>query len=200
MAFIFESIEIRKFWPQYNRSQKRFEQAYALYNFEDQAGYSRLAIEKKNKNLKALYSFNLITEGHGLLRRLMEQFELCPKLCHLQHASIDCINFPVDKCKGACKQLEPASTYNDRVTAAIIHLENELPSFALVDTGLQTEEQSCVLIEKGKFYGMGYLPADANIRDNEQLKNHLTPYAENDYIRGLIYQHAMRYPSKKISF
>ena len=33
MAFILESVEIKKHWPDQNRSQKRFEQAYALYSF-----------------------------------------------------------------------------------------------------------------------------------------------------------------------
>src|SRR5919107_654960 len=85
MAFILESAEIKKLWPQQNRSLKRFEQAYALYSFEDRNGYLRLAIEKKNKNIKPLYTFNLLTEGHTLLRNLSHQFQLCPKLCFLQH-------------------------------------------------------------------------------------------------------------------
>ena len=57
MAFILESIEIKKFWPEQNRSQKRFEQAYGLYSFEDRKGYMRLCIEKKKKNLKAVIHF-----------------------------------------------------------------------------------------------------------------------------------------------
>ena len=32
----------------------------------------------------------------------------------------------------------------------------------------------------------------------DDLKYRLTPYAENDYIRGLVYQYAARYPHKKI--
>ncbi len=84
MAFILESIEIKKIWPEQNRSQKRFEQVYGLYSFEDSKGYLRLCIEKKKKNLKALYTFNLLTEGYSLLRNLVNEFELCPKLCFLQ--------------------------------------------------------------------------------------------------------------------
>ena len=41
MAFILESIEIKKLWPEQNRSQKRFEQSYGLYTFEDRKGYQR---------------------------------------------------------------------------------------------------------------------------------------------------------------
>jgi DNA polymerase-3 subunit epsilon len=199
MAFILESIEIKKLWPEQNRSQKRFEQSYGLYSFEDRKGYFRLCIEKKKRNIKPLYTFNLLAEGHNLLRKLMLQFELCPKLCFLQSENISCQLLAEKKCKGACEQKESAEEYNKRIQACIHHLDHELPSFALIDFGLQQEEQSCILMEKGRFYGMGYLPADITIQTMEELKFRLTPYAENDYIRGLVYQHAARYPGKKIS-
>jgi len=199
MAFILESIEIKKLWPEQNRSMKRFEQAYGLYSFEDRNGYLRLCIEKKKKNLKSLYTFNLLTEGHSLLRKMMHQFELCPRLCFLQAENIQCQLLKEKKCRGACEQKESIRNYNSRVQACIHHLNNELPSFALVDFGLQQEEQSCILIERGRFYGMGYLPADINLPTIDDLKDRLTPYAENDYIRGLVYQHVARYPFKKIS-
>ncbi len=80
----------------------------------------------------------------------------------------------------------------------IQQLESELPTFALVDDGLAVGEQSCILMEKGRFYGMGYLPADANNYGIDDIKFHLTPYAENEYIRGMVLQYAERYPFKKI--
>jgi DNA polymerase-3 subunit epsilon len=199
MAFILESIEIKKLWPEQNRSMKRFEQSYGLYIFEDINGYMRLCIEKKKKNLKALYTFNHLFEGHSLLRKLMREFNLCPKLCFLQSENIKCQMLLEKKCHGACEQKEGAANYNERVLQCISYLENELPSFALVDCGLQEEEKSCILIEKGRFYGMGYLSSEIEASDLEDLKFRLTPYAENDYIRGLIYQYAERYPHKKIS-
>jgi DNA polymerase III subunit epsilon len=199
MAFILESIEIKKLWPEQNRSQKKFQQTFGLYSFEDRNGYLRLCIEKKKKNIKSLYTFNLLAEGHTLLRKLMHQFELCPKLCFLQPENISCQLYAEKKCKGACEQKEGVEEYNKRVQACINHLDNELPSFALIDLGLQQHEQSCILMEKGRFYGMGYLPADITIQTMEEFKFRLTPYAENDYIRGLVYQHAAKYPGKKIS-
>ncbi len=199
MAFILESIEIKKLWPEQNRSQKRFEQSYGLYTFEDRRGYQRLCIEKKKKNIKPLYTFNLLTEGHTLLNKLMLQFELCPKLCFLQAEQVQCQMLLDKKCKGACEQKEPSTRYNSRVDACIQYLNNELPSFAVVDSGLKKEEQSCILIEKGRFFGMGYLPSDMTFHTIEDLKSQLTPHAENDYIRGLVFQHISRYPHKKIS-
>ncbi len=198
MAFILESVEIKKLWPEQNRSQKRFEQSYGLYTFEDRKGYYRLCIEKKKKHIRPLYTFNLLSEGHTLLRKLMSQFELCPKLCFLQAENISCQMLLEKKCKGACEQNESVNNYNSRVEACINYLNNELPSFAVVDSGLKVEEQSCILIEKGRFFGMGYLPSDMDFHAIDDLKSHLTPHAENDYIRGLVFQHISRYPHKKV--
>src|SRR5688500_1229912 len=57
MAFILENIEIRKYWPRYNSSQKTYTPVFGLYMYEDQNGFCRLVIEKKKANLKALYTF-----------------------------------------------------------------------------------------------------------------------------------------------
>ena len=94
-----------------------------------------------------------------------------------------------NKCFGACEQRESPQQYNMRVKECIDYLNKELPTFALMDDGLRHTEQSCILMEKGRFYGM------ANTID--ELKNYLTPYTENDYIRGLVYQHAAKFPHKK---
>jgi DNA polymerase-3 subunit epsilon len=200
MAFILESIEIRNLWPEQNRSQKRFQQTYGMYWFEDSNGYLRLFIEKKKKNLKALYTFNLLAEGYSLLRKLVAEFSLCPKLCFLQSANIQCQSFLENKCNGACERKESVEDYNARVSNCIKSLEAQLPTFALIDYGLKTHQQSCILIEKGRFYGMGYLPSEIKINRIDDLKNCLTPYVENDYIRGMIYQYAERFPDKKVRF
>ena len=133
-----------------------------------------------------------------MLRKLVSDYELCPKLCFLQADKIECQSLKECRCHGACERKESADIYNSRVHECIQHLENELPTFALLDNGRAKNEQSCILIERGKFYGMGYLSANTDVHEMEDIKFHLTPYAENIYIRGLIYQYAERYPYKKI--
>src|SRR5918993_4483933 len=96
---------------------------------------------------------------------------------------------PVKPCAGACEKKEEAAVYNRRVMEAKHFLDNHLPTFALVDDGKDNYEQSCVLIEKGRFYGMGYIPADTQVSTLDQLKEFITQYPENDYIRGLVYNY-----------
>jgi len=199
MAFLKECIEIKRLWPAYNRSLKRFEPAYGLYLYEDRNGYSRLALEKRKKQLQPIYTFSQLLEGHNLLRRLVREYRLCPKLCFIQRDNDPCTGLLTQDCDGACEHKESPASYNNRVETAITALVNSLPSFTLMDEGRHPEEKSCILIIQGRLYGMGYLPADIAVTSTEDLKNYLVRYPENDYMRGLIYQHAERWPGKKIT-
>lgn len=194
MALILESIEIRRCWPAYNRSQKHFQPSYGLYCFEDQNGYMRLAIEKRKKHLSALFTFHLLVEGHALLRRLVRDFDLCPRLCFLQKDHVPCTGTQEYACKGACEQKESPGDYNRRVKEAMESLRTSLPTFAVIQRGRKEPEQACMYMERGHFYGMGYieeLPAKA-----ETLKERITPYPDNGYIRNLLLQFASRYPEQ----
>jgi DNA polymerase-3 subunit epsilon len=69
-----------------------------------------------------------------------------------------------------------------------------------MDDGRHPDEKSIILVEQGRMYGMGYLPADTAVHDAEELKGYLTRYPENDYMRGLIYQYVERWPRKRITW
>jgi len=198
MAFILEAAEIKKHWPENNRAMKRFEQKYSLYHFEDQNGYIRLGIDKFRKNGGVLYSFNNLLEGHQLLRTIVIEHQLCEKLCFIQKTTTACSNHPNGDCQGACIGQESTALYNFRVKRAIKELQDLLPSFALIDHGRSEDEKSCLWIEKGKFYGMGYISDHCDINDIETLKSAIIPYPSNDYIMNMILNHSHQFPQKMI--
>jgi len=199
MAFLMECVEIRRLWPAYNSSLKRFEQTYGLYVYEDQSGYLRLTIEKKKQSLPVYYTFNSLAEGWQVLRKLVRQFNLCPKLSFIQKGTEPCIGLAENSCLGACIQQETTLEYNQRLMVALDSFREILPSFMIRDRGRDLSEESCVLIENGRFYGMGYLEKELQIPDLEALKERLTAYPENDYMRGLVYSFAEKWPEKKTS-
>ena len=190
MAFILESVEIKRLWPLYNRSQKGFEQAYGLYVFEDGRGFNRLVIEKKKKHLQPFYTFNILPEGHTMLKKLIAEFNLCSRLCFID-SSIGPILPDIE-------QLD-STAYNERVGKALNYLKESLPSFAVVEDAplLQKEKKGIILMENGRFFGMGYMPANMSISSIADIKPHITPYPENGYIRGLVYQYAIKHPERK---
>lgn len=195
MAHILESTEIKKLWPIFNYSQKNVERVYGIFLYEDQNGYYRLAIEKNKTHLKPVHTFHYLTDGHSILRKLIREYNLCPKLCFIQTSSAVCTGITEKYCNGACEQKEEPGAYNIRVQEAIGSLTTQ-PSFAILENGLNAEEQSCVLIWEGKFYGMGYLPSDIQLSSPEEVKELLTPYKENLFIRNLVNGYAARFPEK----
>ena len=199
MACILESAEIKKRWPAFNHSQKRWEDTYGIFVYEDQNGYNRLAIEKNKKRLNPVYTFHYLTDGHAIIRKLIRGFNLCPRLCFMQRDNEKCEGVKDESCFGACEQKEKTASYNKRVMQAIDSLRSQ-PSYAIVDKGINAEDRSCILVWEGEFYGMGYIPADTSISDPEMLKDFLTRYRENSFIRNLINGYAARFPGKVISF
>lgn len=172
-AFILESIEIKKYWPEYNFSQKHAEQFYGIYLFEDSAGFMRLAIDKKRKHTKPVATFAYLADAHRTLWKMAREFELHPALCFLQKQAY----IP--------KDILPA-THNERVVNAIAYLQQNLGTFAIVEQPVTGNQKSCVLVENGKFYGMGLLPEDNEVYNPEAIKKYMTVYPENEMIRTLV--------------
>jgi len=188
-ALVLESAEIKRLWPRYNVSQKNITQKFALYQFEDARGYIRLAIDRKKKNLRPLYSFNLLHEGQVLLKKMAEEFELNEKLCFLDKTPLTSHDMSFT---------DTPVVHNGKVRRALEALEEKLPTFAVIDEGRTATEKLCLLMERGCFWGMGYLPLSVSVTSATELKNHLNPYADNDTIRNSIYQFVQDNPNKRV--
>ncbi len=195
MACILESTEIKNRWPVFNSSQKRWEDVYGIFIYEDQNGYQRLAIDRNRKRLNPVHTFHYLVDGHAILRKLIHEFDLCPKLCFLQKDNDPCEG----NCHGACEQKESPADYNKRVQEAAASISSK-PSFAIVDKGINSEDKSCILVLEGNFYGMGYIPVDVQLTDPISLKDYLVTYNENSYIRNLVNGYAARFPGKVMLF
>lgn len=196
MAHILESAEIRRLWPSHNRSQRGYLPRYGLFVYEDGKGYKRLGIEKNKLHFKPIYTFNTIIEGHNKLRELIQDFDLCARMCNLVKQDNCTESMYADNCMGACSGEETVKKYNKKVDKAVKSIQEQLPTFALVDKGIKSEEQSCILVKQGSFFGMGYIAGNQLIDDIEKLEQNLEPYQDNDYIRNLVYKHAAENPEK----
>ena len=188
MAHILESTEIRRLWPIHNRSHRGNLPQFGLFTYEDRLGYQRFAIEKIRQATKPVYTFNSIIEGHNQLRKLITEFNLCSRLCNL---STDC----------TCDNHPSHEVYNERAANALQWMREHLPTFALVDKGIEDNEYSCILMKEGNFFGMGYLTnKKEQLKTIDVLQQSLEPLQDNDFIRNLIFRHAADYPEKCVVF
>lgn len=195
MAAILESTEIKRLWPLFNTSQKRQEDVYGIFVYEDQNGYMRLAIEKKRKYTTPIYTFHFKVDGHGVLKKLCREFSLCPKLCFIQTDGEKCIGIVEEHCLGACEKKEHPTHYNERVLKAIASL-TQRPSYIVLDKGLSEHEISCIMVVQGSFFGMGYLPKNLETLSQKTISDYIKPYKENSYIRTLLMSHATHFPQQ----
>ena len=141
-----------------------------------------------------VHTFHNLSEGNSWLRTIIEKYGLCAKLCFLEKGNGGCTGIENHSCKGACIKQEARSTYNKRVTKAIAETNDET-SYAIVDRGLEETQLSCILVDNGKFFGMGYLPSAYQLVNIDEIKEYLTSYRGNNYIRNLITGHKEKFPA-----
>ncbi|MDP1844918.1 MAG: exonuclease domain-containing protein [Sediminibacterium sp.] len=173
IASLLESIEIKRLWPIYNKSQKRYEQQWGIYAFEDNRGYLRLAIDKKHKHAQPVVCFPMMVDAHRELWKMVRTHQLDPSLCFLNN------EIPA--------QLPAPAMYNQLVQDALNAINAEQSSFVI------KEQETAVLVENGKFYGMGAIENWSTIDD---IKAAVTPYANNLVIQTMIKKYAEKFPAK----
>ncbi|RQO31192.1 DNA polymerase III subunit epsilon [Taibaiella sp. KBW10] len=193
MALLLECIEIKRLWPAYNRSLKRFEPKFGLFQYEARNGYQYLAIGKLSKFHQCVHVFDRQYDGIVLLRNLIDEFQLDHRFCKFGLPS------KPDRTEDVFEEaavLPDLAEYNERVYLALSDLTQRQKSFIIIDKGRVAEEQSCIWVEKGNLYAMGYIDAYTQISESEDLKNSLTRYYGNHYMAQLIRNYVEKYPHK----
>lgn len=194
MALLLECSEIKKLWPTYNKALKRFEAKFGLYDYEARSGYRYLAIGKLGKYQTCIQEFGSELEAVEMLRNLATQFEIDYRFCQYGRPAPGEFIVRHDR-----DNLPDIRQHNLQVENAIGFLRSSRPSFAILDKGRSSDERSCIWVENGHFYGMGYIASDIGFTEASMVKDYVTPYRSNQYIMQLIYSYVKRYPGKVIS-
>ena len=198
VALLLESHEIKRLWPEFNRSQKHYEPKFGIIQYSDQRGINRLAIEKIRKNSRAMAYFETITECHNRLKVMMEEYELCPRLIGVATAPESCVD---EHC--ACRQGDKKiiEEYNRKVVPAVAKLSTR-ESFVILEEGRTSRESAYVVVENGQFTGMGYMPLDELRSKKLTLENFrdISLYKENFNIRSILSNYIENHPERVISF
>ena len=144
-----------------------------------------MAVDRVRKGNTPLHTYPKLADAFNHLQKLVFEFNLCPKLCMINSHKEPCAALLAGCCIGACEFNEVAESYNSRVYLAIKELTKK-ESYAIIDKGINSDEVCCILIDEGKFYGMGYIGNDADMYSIESLKGLIKPMKENYYIKELL--------------
>jgi DNA polymerase III subunit epsilon len=179
VASLLESAEIKKHKPLFNRSLRRSMFQYGLFSYTAKDGYIHFSIEQIKGDRLPLTSYGSRKEGVSHLQRLLDEFNLCQKLCGLYTSSGGCFDHHMGICRGACVGDESPAEYNDRVIDAISKYTYKNKNFFIVDDGRFDHECSVVKVENGRYIGFGYVELD-NIDTNAGiLHDIIKPFEDN---------------------
>jgi DNA polymerase III subunit epsilon len=186
IALLFESHEVKRLWPLYNRMLKTSKGSHILTEYFDGAGIHRLGIVRQNKRFFSLTTFKNFTEARNFLQNMCDDFALCPKCCGLQNATGACFDYKLHKCKGVCAGIEMADVYNGRVKVALEDSLGKLETHIILGEGRNENEKSVVLIEKGEYKGFGFVGLETPLDTIEECASAIDPYQDNADARKIL--------------
>lgn len=186
VALLLESSEIKKHYPTFNRAQRRSNEGYGIFCYTDRSGVMHLAWDKLRQISNPLAKFYNTTECRLFVERICEEFELCPKYCHLQTNVSACFHYQIKICKGICREKERPESYNRRVKLAIEEIRGESDSCIIQEPGRHENEQSFVLIENGVYLGFGYTELTADTTNLNFYRKKLILQQDNRDVQRIL--------------
>ncbi len=186
IALLFESHEIKRLWPIFNRAQKYTAPNFGIYSYEDSNGYIRLIANRVKPGDQCLITFRSLMDARHFLVKKVKTFDLCPKLCGLQKTPKACFDHQIKICQGGCIGLVSSEEYNQKCTEAIATFHGEEASYAIIGKGDQLFTQSITLVEKGQYIGFGTMPADATLNGLHDARIYVRSYKDNREVQSII--------------
>ena len=186
VARLMEDAAIKHHFPIYNQAAKRVPKPYAVFSYEDRQGVQHLAFNTLKATPNPLQIFHSIRDCRLYLEQMCEQFELCPKYCHLQENVWTCSHYKLTNCKGVCRTEEAIADYNERANLAIDYMANSNQNMVLKENGRHLEEEAFVLIKNGLYLGYGFVEKSEQILNSDDLESFLIPQKETTEIQGIL--------------
>lgn len=196
MSLLLECVEIKRLWPSYNRALKRFEPKFGLFMYRDRLGYDRLVLGKPNKLQPCLQFYTREYDGINDLLDLINEFGIDIRFCHFGKQEIP-FDVSINK---EIKPLPSVDEHNSLLENALERFHKDQPTFAIMDKGRNVGEKSCIWVEKGNFYAMGYIENNSDLNTAEDIKNSLQRYPGNHYMMQLINSFIQKNPNKIVWF
>ncbi|MGB0776399.1 MAG: exonuclease domain-containing protein [Flavobacteriaceae bacterium] len=192
LALLHESAEIKQHFPLFNRAQRRSNDSFGLFSYTDQKGIKHLAYASLKQIPKPLITFANQGACREFLNKLCEEFELCPKYCHLQQSNTACFHYQLKSCHGVCCDKESVIAYNLRVDQAISTVYQEPKTFMIKEAGRHEHETAVVLVECGLYQGYAYMNTEKLAQVTEAdakyqlIKSELLPAKHNKDISRIL--------------
>ncbi|MGV3540428.1 MAG: exonuclease domain-containing protein [Rufibacter sp.] len=186
VALLFESDEIKKRKPYYNRAQRRSVYHSGIYSYYDQDGYLRLTFQKSKTAVAPLLTMANQFQAKNFLFSRVAKYNLCQKLCDLYKSNGACFDYQVHQCNGACVGKESPEEYNKRVLQAVDAFRYDHDSFVIIGRGRSHDEKSVVVVDNGCYLGFGYVDETFSASSLDDFRSVIKPYNDNKDTQQII--------------
>lgn len=185
VALLLESDEIKQLKPIFNRAQRRSLYNYGLFSSIDQNGYFRFSLSKIEPMSKPISSFQSMQTAKDFLFNLVDEYELCQKLCGLDPTNGACFNYQLHKCNGACIEKESTNSYNKRFELALEKLKFQHKNFIILEKGPEPGTKSVVQVREGVYQGFGTIK-EYEINNKDKIFSSIKPMKNNKDTHNII--------------
>jgi DNA polymerase-3 subunit epsilon len=186
IALLRESSEIKHLYPKFNRAQRKAGEAVGLFSYEDQKGIVHLAFNRLKLTPNPLMKFYSMAACRSMLEKVCEEFELCPKYCHLQTNVNACFHYQLQQCKGICTGKEAVESYNKRVYEAIKSLGLQTENLVIKESGRNNKEIGFALILNGIYQGFGYVDKNLDMKEPNDYLLYVKPQKDNRDVQRIL--------------
>ena len=185
-ALLFESQEVKKYKPIFNRKLRKSKQLISLYSCKNQTSYSYYYLGRDQQN-DSLIDFMSMKAAKSFLTKLTSKYQLCEKINKLDKSSRMCFQYHLKKCNGACIKIESVEDYNSRYESSYSQIFNNPKDCCLtfniegVKTYVNIENNKVVKFGvKGKSAYSIDFPSNDEIRIVNMYKNRFSKNFEID--------------------
>ncbi|PQJ14486.1 exonuclease domain-containing protein [Aureicoccus marinus] len=197
LALLIESGAIQEHWPKFNRAQKRRNQSYALFTYEDRQGLKHLAYDQENRVPSILLRLPSAKHCESLLTELCERSSGCPRYYHLLRGAKNCSGHALGQCQGNCSAAKDAVQHNQKIQESLNWLQENQEDQIVLLPGRTEEEKAFVFIENGQYRGYGFVPEDQGYACWEDLEPYLVPCRNTPETQNILLSFLLR-PDKQI--
>ncbi len=198
LALLKESEEIKLNKPKYNRALRKTKFDQALYEFIDDDGFINLKVTKADNRKRSITTFSNRQQAKSFMHKWAEEYNLCQKLMGLDTGKSNCFNYTIKQCFGACISIESPQEYNPRVKQLIHNHSLDGQDMIIIDRGRDIDEQGIVLVEQGKFSGIGYVNLNYQVNNLDILRSIITPMNHNRDAQHIIQSYIRQNKKLKI--
>ncbi len=181
IAFLLESYEIKRLFPQFNKAQKYPSSKFGLYHYQDSRGFHRLSIGKVQRGHIPIRSFTSFDKARTFLIQFVKEHNLDPELCSLPASMMKYFGYSF---KGSDEE-----ALKQRFEKALELINDVKNTYCLFGNGRTTGERSVVLIEEGVYKGFGFFDVNESEDSLEYIKDVIKTYPDNPEVHRIVNQY-----------